>query len=77
MTKNSYLHNTVDRATGQFTHLVEMYRTIRCGMDFVLYPMDGQRCVYMVGSIMDSEGIKVKRLIQEKADLAKLNHFVS
>ena len=59
MSRESYVYVIVNRETGKFGALLETFRTIRCAMDFEMYPLDRQRCRYLIGSVANKLGLKV------------------
>ena len=61
VSKDSFIYVIVNRETGKFGALLETFRTIRCGMDFAMYPLDRQRCKYLIGSVANKLGLKVDR----------------
>ena len=63
VSKDSFIYVIVNRETGKFGALLETFRTIRCAMDFAMYPLDRQRCKYLIGSVANKLGLKVKRKI--------------
>ena len=64
MSKDSFIYVIVNRETGKFGALLETFRTIRCAMDFAMYPLDRQRCKYLIGSVANKLGLKVNRKIK-------------
>ena len=59
VSKDSFIYVIVNRESGKFHALLETFRTIRCAMDFAMYPLDRQRCKYLIGSVANKLGLKV------------------
>ena len=58
VSRQSFIYIVVNRETGRFGALLETFRKIRCSMDFAMYPLDSQRCLYLLGSVANRLGQK-------------------